>query len=397
MQSANFENLLQTITKNTFEMKQTKIDETGHEHMVQKRADHPFLSSFPSQYFPGVINPLKRRTIKQILNIDTRFRDNYATTLATNFNFFLPMMYNSIYTMQLSSIELPITYNLVSEKYGNNYFYIVEGIFDETNAKNNASLLNSLVTITIPDGSYFTNDTLINAINSAISNTVFSGKITFSVGITSPNQEGKCIVTATSSDPTFQFSLIFQTAANQVFQNASLSFCSGTNNNVSNANANPTSGNGFNMGKNLSTQQLPMRLGWLLGFRKGVYTSASSVTVSSEAIIDTRGPNYFYLVVDDFNNNVNNGFFSAFRCSILNKNILARISINTSFSGSVFLAAPNELVQNNLNILTTPREYFGPVNIQSLNVQLVDAYGRIVDLNYMDFSFCLTLTKQYDV
>jgi hypothetical protein len=86
---------------------------------------------------------------------------------------------------------------------------------------------------------------------------------------------------------------------------------------------------------------------------------------------------------------VNDGFYSAFNSSILNKNILARISLN---------ASPFSLFnENNYNIVTTPRDYFGPVNLQNLNVQLLDEYGRILELNNMDYSFCLTLTVVYDI
>jgi hypothetical protein len=109
----------------------------------------------------------------------------------------------------------------------------------------------------------------------------------------------------------------------------------------------------------------------------------------SEAVVDTTGPKYLFLVVDDYNTSVNNGFFSAFNSSVLNKNILARISMQ---------ASPfNILEQNNLNILTTPREYFGPININNLTIQLLDEYGRIVDLNNMDYSFCLSLITIYDI
>ncbi len=57
----------------------------------------------------------------------------------------------------------------------------------------------------------------------------------------------------------------------------------------------------------------------------------------------------------------------------------------------------NILQQNNLNIVTTPREYFGPVNLYAMNIQLLDEYGRIVDLSNMDFSFCLNLSVVYDL
>jgi hypothetical protein len=132
---------------------------------------------------------------------------------------------------------------------------------------------------------------------------------------------------------------------------------------------------------------LPLKFGWFLGFRNGDYIN--NLNYVSEGILDVSGPKYVYLVLDDYHNNVNNNFFSAFNSSILNKNILARISLQ---------ANPfNTLQQNNLNLVTTPREYFGPINLQIMNVQLLDEYGRILDLNNMDFSFCITLTTVYDL
>jgi hypothetical protein len=132
---------------------------------------------------------------------------------------------------------------------------------------------------------------------------------------------------------------------------------------------------------------LPLKFGWILGFRNGIYVNNQNYV--SEGIVDLSGPKYLFLVVDDFNNNVNNGFYSAFNSSLLNKNILARISLK-SLTFSIF----NE---NNFNIVTTPREYFGPVNIQNLNIQLLDEYGRVIELNNMDYSFSLTLTVVYDI
>ena len=64
------------IYNTSYELKPSKLTDPG-EHMVQERPDKPYLSSFPSEYFPGIINPLKKRTIKKNLNIDSRFRDNY--------------------------------------------------------------------------------------------------------------------------------------------------------------------------------------------------------------------------------------------------------------------------------------------------------------------------------
>ena len=74
---------------------------------------------------------------------------------------------------------------------------------------------------------------------------------------------------------------------------------------------------------------------------------------------------------------------------MLNKNILARISLQANTF--------NVLEQSNLLITTTPRQYFGPINLSNLDIQLLDEYGRIVDLNNMDFSFCLSLITVYDL
>jgi hypothetical protein len=94
-------------------------------------------------------------------------------------------------------------------------------------------------------------------------------------------------------------------------------------------------------------------------------------------------------VVDDYNNNVSDGFYGAFTASILNKNILARITLQ----GSVF----SVITQNNLLLVTTARQYFGPVDIQKMQIQLLDEYGRILDLNNMDYSFCLSFQTIYDL
>jgi hypothetical protein len=99
---------------------------------------------------------------------------------------------------------------------------------------------------------------------------------------------------------------------------------------------------------------------------------------------------YFYLVVDDYNTSVINNFFGAFNSSVLNKNILARIStqLNTMY---------NQIDQNNMRAITPAREYMGPVNLNNFTIQLLDEYGRVVNLNNMDFSFSIQITSVYNL
>jgi len=319
------------------------------EHMVQIRPKSPYLSSFPNEYNEGVVNPLIKKTILKHLNIDTRFRENYYGTSSTNFNVILPIKFNNILKMELSAIELPTSYHIVSKQFGNHFFSItVDGLS---------------AMIEIPNGNY-TQDTIMEAINNQLSllgapyNTVNfvansstlnnTGSYETMVGFTGVNEN--------NIDYTMNLELNFQTDVNGVDDHGT---------------------------------PLPLKLGWMLGFRNGAYTN--NLNYVSEGCIDIHGPKYLFLVVDDYNNSVNNGFYSAFNSSILNKNILARISLK-----QYDVVSSEQILQQN-TIVATPREYFGPVNVQNLTIQLLDEYGRIVDLNNMDYSFCLSLVTVYDI
>jgi hypothetical protein len=330
------------------------LEENGANFIIQKPST-PFSQSFPSEFYPGTINPLKKRSLRQYLNIDTRFRDNYYSTSSTNFHLDLPIKFSDITTMQLTAFEIPNSYYYVSDKLGNNFFTITI----EDSGESEVFL--------IPNGNY-TAAGIVNYLNHYVSPTGPLGSVTgfqdlvFTENIDTGAGTGgtgsgsaQMVIGIQTGAPLFNFTLNFQA-------------------------------NSF--GEEDTSTPLPLKFGWLIGFRNGIYTSNS--TYVSEAVIDLKGFKYIFLVVDDYNNNVNNSFYSAFNSSILNKNILARISLqNTSFFDTA--------AQNNLSLVTTARQYFGPVDIQKLGIQLLDEYGRVIDLNNMDFSFCLTLQSIYDL
>ena len=342
----DFKKNITDFYNSSYDLKTSKL-ENPDEHMVQVRPEKPYLSSYPSEFFPGIINPLKKRTIKRNLNIDSRFRENYFATSASNYSVFLPTNFNDVLQMQLSSIELPTTYYAISKQYGNNFFTVL--------VNSSAGIVN------IPDGNY-DQVTIYTIINQQLTN-----------------------LSLTTSETDF---------AHVVF---SIDLTNGTTGSAQtivgfDGTQNPDSTLELNFqadrfGIDDRNTPLPLKMGWNLGFRNGIYTNNTNYV--SEGLLELTGPRYLFLVVDDYNNNVNNSYFSAFNSSILNKNILARISLTAN--------SYDILSQNNLNLTTTPREYFGPVNIQTLNIQLLDEYGRIVDLNNMDFSFCLTLSTVYDI
>jgi hypothetical protein len=331
---------------NAYNMNHNLVDsavfDAGNTFLIDKPKT-AFANSFPGEFFPGVINPLKKRTTKQNLNIDTRFRENYYSSSSSNFHFDLPIKFSSVVQMQLSAFEMPLAQYNISKQLGNNFFSVkLDSVGTGTN-----------YVITVPDGNY-TPASLVAYLNNYCTVTVTAlSSIQFIYNIDGTGSgSGQLIIGSTSA--TGYFTVNFQ----------------------NDINGNPD-----------TTNPLPLKLGWLFGFRNGIYTG--NINYVSEGLVDLSGSKYLYLVVDDYNNNVNNGFYSAFNSSLLNKNILARISMQPSpFSN---------ITQNNLSLITTPRQYFGPVDIQKLNIQLLDEYGRVIELNNMDYSFCLTFTSVYDI
>lgn len=335
-----FEQKLEQLYNTSYQLKPINLEDQG-EHMVQVRNKKPYLTSFPTEFVTGVINPLKKRTIKKNLNIDSRFRENYYSSLSSNYNITLPINMNNVVQMQLSGIEIPTTFYVVSKQYGNNYFSI--------------SVNGETTVINIPDGNY-SQTTIMDAINYQL-NLAGSpyNQIIFTVNIiNSITGTGQTLVGFSDLSGNTSIELNFQADR---------------------------------FGSDDRNTPLPLKFGWLLGFRNGIYVN--NLNYVSEGLVDTTGPKYLYLVIDDHNNNVNNYFYSAFNSSILNNNIIARIAL-TSNTFSI-------LQQNNSALITTPRDYFGPVDLKNLNIQLLDEYGRVIDLNNMDFSFCLTLSTIYDL
>ena len=327
----------------------SEVVSSGSTFIIEKPIT-PYAQSQPGEFFQGSINPLNKRTLRQNINIDTRFRENYYTTPATNFHLDLPIRLTQVVSLQLSALEMPTTFYAVSGVFGNNFF-----VLEITGSQP--------LTVTIPDGnySYLTLQNYINHFLTSQSITAYTN-IRFLSDINTPNGSGsggtgKMVVGYDSSvipTPTTNFSINFQTDR---------------------------------YGNEDRQTPLPLKLGWLMGFREGYYQN--NLAYVSEGVIDLTGPKYIYLVIDDFNNSVNDGFYGAFTSSVLNKNILARISLQ----GSVF----STFTQNNLTLITTSRQYFGPVDIQKIQVQLLDEYGRILNLNNMDYSFCLTFQTIYNL
>jgi len=328
---------------------------------IINRNDTPFVHSQNSEYFPGTINPLNTRVITKCLNIDTRFRENIYSTQSSDFTINLPIKFNKVVSMQLSSVEIPIAFYGISQAYGNNFLYlkVAYNSFDISGA-----VLTNEKIITIPDGNYNAID-FIDVINNLLApktnnvlnnpNDIFS-YLLFTIDINSNGSgTGKVILTTNGSYASYIREVILD----------------------------------FTRDINGSTDNIPIssKIGWNLGFLKHKYTG--NITYTSDTILEPATIRYIYLAIDDFNNSANNHFISVFNKSILSPNILARISIK----GSYFAL----LMENDYSIVSEPRKYFGPVDIQKLRIRLFDEHGRILQMNNSNYSFCLNLKMLYDL
>lgn len=311
-----------------------------------------FLEPTVKQYGSHmVMTNVQKASKRKYMTIDTRFRDNYeATSLTANYMITLPERINEVKTIKATNVEVPISFNNISANLGNNQCTI-------TNSSNQ-----QIYTITIPDGQY----------DASALKQAFASQLN-AAGLTNRLQYVYTQTSTANPSPTYS-----------VFNNID------------------PSNTAYHFDFSSPTTDHRFTLGWLLGFRpikeatatppyqqsSFQYTVPQNTPFFSTAFLDTNGPRYLYLIIDEFTSGNQNSFHSLLQNSAINKNILARITLtNTDYSFGSILPA------NTLNGLlqTDVRSYNGKVDLQRMNVQLVNEQGTPMNLNGLDFTFCLEI------
>lgn len=306
-------------------------------HFTEKGDREESIGTHLVKYKKDKLNPIKYESITKCITIDTRFRDNYSTTMSTEFNCTLPDRLTNVISMQLSAFEFPTSYMIFNDNAKNNYFNYQ--VLDQ-------GTISIIKTIKVKSGNY-SHTELIAQINDAF---VENGdNIVFAVDITTQGSgTGKTIIRNTGSQ---MINIYFDRT---------------------------------DTGLEDSTP-IPLKFGWILGFRNSEYTKNKEYV--SEGMYEDHGSKYLFLSINDHNNNTYDTYTSVFNSSTMSKNILARISMKTP---AFFIHS-----ENGLNLVTEPRQYMGPVTISKLNIQILDEFGRVVDINNMDYSFCLNIVSLY--
>lgn len=348
-----------TYAGNSFVMNK---ESTSANEIIDKEKRLEPIETFPTNISRSKLNNLKRKTITQTIILNTLFREDYFNTSSTDFTIVLPYYFKNVISLRLSSLQLPNVIYCISEINDNNTFYIEE---DTTGISN---------TIIFPNGNY----TNIN-----IFCTLLQTEINTQLGI-SPN---RFIVTGDSnsgkiniSNNTHNFTLIFNTPVNNVIEK-----CKKKDDEKCKKKDESTTR--YRQQNCVELEEIYKKFGWIIGYRKAMYKNSNNYT--TEAIYNGAYSNYIYFVLNDFNNSQAQNVFGMYSKSIIGDNILGMIPI-TSQSFYVNFNNGSDLIEKK-------REYFGPVRIQRLKIQLLNQYGELIYLNNMDYSFSLELEIGYDI
>jgi len=282
-----------------------------------------------------VMTNVSKPTKKQYINIDTRFRDDYDPTRPANYNISLPERILEVKTVRVMSVEIPISFYNISANLGNNCF--------------NITVIGEMRTVIIPDGQY-----------DASGLEIMVNQVIADIGVPYTNiefviEDNYC--TFTNKDPNNYYRINFD----------------------------------VNIQGAIDIQNLTFKLGWLLGFRDAIYVIPQLTILSGVAFLDLNGPRYLYLVMDEYQNYNPLAFISLVKTSEVNKNVLARISMSPKdYPFGTIMPVTSSL----RFLMSSYRIYSGKVDLQRMNIQLVNERGVAMDLNGMDFSFCLELEQE---
>jgi hypothetical protein len=289
----------------------------------------------------GTVTTLKKKTTETTFCINSLFRD-LSSNSATDCIYNLPYVIRNVTSMEIMTVELPQSIFLFSERNGSNTMY-----FKEYSGPDPYHPLEGLVSL--PPGNYKTSSSpdLITSLQTAINNQLGSAnRFTVSLNATSNR------ITISNSTYIFEMYTVYQ----------------GTNRN------------------------LTKTMGWSLGYRQASYINQQSYT--TESLYNNTPATYLYLEINDFNTQyIATQVIGLFSNSFLDSNIISKIC----YTNNTGYTSYDTVVYDGKYVVGSPREYFGPVHLQKMNVRLLDQYGTVVDLNGLDFSFTLKIKILYDL
>jgi hypothetical protein len=415
-------------------------DANNHEQMKQERLGA--VNAINAPVSQGSLNPVLKNITSRIVMLDSTYRQNivpYDSPVAASTDYTLDLSdtLKDTLSIKLSSVQIPFTWYNYADYLGNTCFMYKVGTGGSPFSNNDLNL-DGMLQFIIPNGSYTNSTTLLAALNPSPSP---SPPLPFTFAFVNNS------FTVTNTDPSGNYiRIVFYNGNNPTMS------CSDTGCRV--------------------PSKLDNNLGWNLGFRStnipgvelalayDLAPSGSSPPLSSVVKASVPycniGPNYFLLVVDDFNQNhlnqglvniddtdttlnppsyinadinyscfsTNEGFNSPYpvyipnaparltQAQLYSANQIAENRRNTTnirtpgpTTTDVLAVIPlkvgglsfgDKYIEFGSSLLQNERVYFGPVNISRMRLTLRDDKGNIVNLNGADWSFSLISTHLYE-
>jgi len=320
---------------------------------------------------PNDIDGYRYNTTTSVYVFNTLARNDFLASTSSDCNFDLPLIWNNVIQISLSSVNIPNVMFAFNSDSGTNQIYIEE---DGTGISG---------IVTIPNGNYIpwslsilapvlpiTQASFPDALTQAINSQLGTGN-RFSVTFTPSNYS----MTITNSTYSFTMNTIIKDPS-EVCNSYSTYF----NNNFESTNINNKS--------KITTSNYVQTMGYLMGYREVYYTGSQSYT--TESTFNNTYSDYLYFVLEDYTGSqTTSNTYGILGGSMLAQNILGVIPINSSLFSTTF--------DNNANFIYKKREYFGPVNISRISIKLLNQKGNIVNLRENDFSFSLQVKTIYNL
>ena len=194
-----------------------------------------------------VMTNVSQESKTKIVNIDTKFRDDFNYDTACNladYAISLPEPINNVCSMSVENLELPLSYYNASSALGNNCFKII----------NTTQTVERIVVI--PDGEY-TISSIITEVSSLLQGAAFS---TFSISATAFN---KTAIISSGDDFTIEFAV--------------------------------------NEDGSFDKRNFKSKFGWMMGFSNLSYDIVGGSTdIFAERLCTISRPRVLYLQLDDF-------------------------------------------------------------------------------------------------
>lgn len=375
----SFNNGLSINSSNIGMMKHSSNQINNDKHII----DHRINASNDmhlTKYTSDIINPIKRDYLKQIVSIDSLFRDMPEKSSSSDFIFSLQEPMRNVVSVKICSLELPNIWYTFSTKKRNNIFKI----HMRNVSSGSGYFYNKTYYIEIPDGNYSVYE-FEKFMNYSFRNREPGGGLDFLRVNIDPIRGHTVIRANDTNDPDI-----------------------GSSPNPYDPSSNYYSPNlYFELDFVLEDEPdrpLYKNCGWMLGFKEEFYQvyntdthtdyavfSNKAVTyrnyIESEKIFGSGINTYVFLLLDDYNNNFKDSVYSGKENTYMHDNIIGKIPIVTGSNSLMF--------NNASDLIFKQRDYFGPVTIDRIKIQLLDKFGDVIDLNNNNFSFSLEFTQLY--